>query len=181
MGGCAPCRPEEPGRMPPSVAADRGQQNRGYALRLQFRLGGPTVDRREIESKLDPFHTGNDEERAAAAPLMVVATQCLEVGVDLDLDGLVTQAAPLDALRQRFGRVNRAGRSIPCGGRGDAPGCWSRRKSVAPTAAPGELEAPSHDGSVRLGCGSVATDALAPRSRHPAPLPDATDTTTPPA
>ena len=70
------------------------------------------VDRREIESKLDPFRTGNDEERAAAAPLMVVATQCLEVGVDLDLDGLVTEAAPLDALRQRFGRVNRAGRPI---------------------------------------------------------------------
>ena len=41
------------------------------------------VDRRDIESKLDPFRTGNDEERAAAAPLMVVATQCLEVGVDL--------------------------------------------------------------------------------------------------
>ena len=74
------------------------------------------VDRREIESKLDPFRTGNDEKRAAAAPLMVVATQCLEVGVDLDLDGLVTQAAPLDALRQRFGRVNRAGRSIPAAG-----------------------------------------------------------------
>ena len=74
------------------------------------------VDRRDIESKLDPFRTGNDEERAAAAPLMVVASQCLEVGVDLDLDGLVTEAAPLDALRQRFGRVNRAGRPIEAAG-----------------------------------------------------------------
>ena len=73
------------------------------------------VARREIESRLAPFRTGN-EERATAAPLMVVATQCLEVGVDLDLDGLVTEAAPLDALRQRFGRVNRAGRSIPAAG-----------------------------------------------------------------
>ena len=73
------------------------------------------VDRREIESRLAPFRTGN-EDRAAAAPLMVVATQCLEVGVDLDLDGLVTEAAPLDALRQRFGRVNRAGRPIAAAG-----------------------------------------------------------------
>ena len=74
------------------------------------------VDRRCIEGKLDPFRTGNDEERAEAKPLMVVATQCLEVGVDLDLDGLVTQAASLDALRQRFGRLNRAGRPIPAAG-----------------------------------------------------------------
>jgi len=74
------------------------------------------VGRRGIEGGLTPFRTGNDEARAVAAPLMVVATQCLEVGIDLDLDGLVTEAAPLNALRQRFGRVNRAGRSIPAAG-----------------------------------------------------------------
>ena len=73
------------------------------------------VDRQRIEGKLDPFRTGA-EGRAAAEPLMVVATQCLEVGIDLDLDGLVTQAAPLDALRQRFGRVNRGGRCIRAAG-----------------------------------------------------------------
>ena len=73
------------------------------------------VDRRKIEGRLDPFRT-SAEGRAGAEPLMLVATQCLEVGVDLDLDGLVTQAASLDALRQRFGRLNRAGRSIPAAG-----------------------------------------------------------------
>ena len=69
------------------------------------------VSRDQIADRLAPFRTGA-AGRAEAKPIIVVATQCLEVGVDLDLDGLVTQAAALDALRQRFGRLNRAGRPI---------------------------------------------------------------------
>jgi CRISPR-associated endonuclease/helicase Cas3 len=53
-----------------------------------------------------------DRERRAERdrPFIVVATQTIEVGVDLDFDGLITACAPLDALVQRFGRLDRAGR-----------------------------------------------------------------------
>ncbi len=71
------------------------------------------VDREERRRELAPIRTRSlDEARALDRPVIVVATQTIEAGVDIDLDGIVTEAAALDALRQRFGRLNRAGRAI---------------------------------------------------------------------
>ncbi len=42
-------------------------------------------------------------------PVIVVATQCVEVGADLDADVLITEACALDAFIQRLGRLNRLG------------------------------------------------------------------------
>ena len=66
------------------------------------------------EHILDPVR-GAPADRVANAPrerhLVVVATQTLEVGADLDFDLLVTEACGVRSLTQRLGRLNRLGRS----------------------------------------------------------------------
>lgn len=44
-------------------------------------------------------------------PCIVVSTQCIEAGVDIDMDMVIRDFAPLDSLIQIAGRCNREGRS----------------------------------------------------------------------
>lgn len=71
------------------------------------------IDKDDIVAQaLAPLGTRQAATRRLSVPSFVVATQTLEVGADLDFDLLVSECASLDALRQRFGRLNRGGRAI---------------------------------------------------------------------
>jgi CRISPR-associated endonuclease/helicase Cas3 len=53
-------------------------------------------------------------EMPSARPFIVVGTQVVEVSLDIDLDVIYTDPAPLEALLQRFGRINRKGFKPVC-------------------------------------------------------------------
>ncbi|MHB8319074.1 MAG: type I-G CRISPR-associated helicase/endonuclease Cas3g [Acidimicrobiales bacterium] len=66
----------------------------------------------QIDAVLDPVsgaRAGRDRSTPRRKHLVVVATQTLEVGADLDFDLLVTEACGARALIQRLGRLNRLG------------------------------------------------------------------------
>jgi CRISPR-associated endonuclease/helicase Cas3 len=67
------------------------------------------IDRDKIVSDVTARLASDTARDADAERMVLVATQCIEAGADLDLDALVTECASLDALRQRFGRVDRLG------------------------------------------------------------------------
>lgn len=66
------------------------------------------LDRERILGKLVPLFAKRNRGDLAS-PMIVVATQTIEAGADLDVNALVTEIAPLDSLRQRFGRLDRLG------------------------------------------------------------------------
>ncbi len=67
------------------------------------------LDRRAREQALQMLVASGTKRSADAPRTLVVATQCIEAGADFDFDRVVSECASLDALRQRFGRLDRLG------------------------------------------------------------------------
>lgn len=100
-----------------------------YLLHSRFTHG----DRITIENKINN-RFGSDA--AMRGPGILVATQVVEVSLDVDFDVLFTAAAPLEALLQRFGRTNRLANRPPADVIVHQP-TWKTRRSQAGEFADG--------------------------------------------
>lgn len=67
------------------------------------------LDRDDLDRRISSLVSSGRTRDPHAPPVVIVSTQCIEAGADFDFDSLVTECASLDALRQRFGRLNRLG------------------------------------------------------------------------
>jgi len=80
---------------------NRLQEKYGHYKHLLIHSRFRRKDRAQKEQLLrDEFEKGTN-------PCWVVATQVVEVSLDISFDRMITDSAPLDALIQRFGRINR--------------------------------------------------------------------------
>lgn len=119
------------GQLAPVALACHGK-DAADLLHSRFRA----MDRRLIEERIrDRYGTGRPRN-----PGLVVATQVVEVSLDVDFDALHTSGAPLDALIQRSGRVNRVGERPPADVVVHAPAYRARRGSAAGLWADGVYE-----------------------------------------
>lgn len=108
---------QQAGRQRIAVMVNRVNTAKEIHARLTLQSDGEIVlltgrlrplDRDAIVAKYSPLLKSGSVE-ALDKPIIIVTTQCLEVGADFSFDALVTECASLDALRQRFGRLDRLG------------------------------------------------------------------------
>ena len=95
-----------------SLGLPKTKRGHGAAVKLLTGRMRP-LDRQELIDEFKTLYQLKSFAPSADVPcLILIATQCIEVGADYDFDALLTELAPLDSLRQRFGRLNRQGRDI---------------------------------------------------------------------
>ncbi len=135
----------------------------------------------DISECVDPDRFSPLEQRT-----VVVATQAIEVGADFSFDALITEAAPIDSLQQRLGRLDRRGKLAESSG---PARCWilgvaSALNPKKPDPIYGDsvrvawegLQTLAQDGQVEVGPAERLLDRLdsgaqAPRSEAPLLLP----------
>lgn len=93
-----------------TVALDNGIANEwsNRVLMLTGEMRGAERDRLANNEILKAFSPARDRNRATI-PAFLVATACVEVGMDFDADHAVCDAVSLERMIQRLGRVNRRG------------------------------------------------------------------------
>lgn len=103
-----------------AVVVNRVASAGEIARQLTDSLGGDAIvtlltgrmrplDRDDVLHELRPAVQTGRKRSDDFPKRIIVGTQCIEAGADFDFDALVTEAASLDSLRQRFGRVDRLG------------------------------------------------------------------------
>lgn len=87
-----------------------GDEARKMDCQRELMIGrGRPLDRDRVAERVMARAEAGRATQSNDRGLIVVATQTIEVGADLDFHGIVTECASLDALRQRFGRLDRLG------------------------------------------------------------------------
>jgi len=81
------------------------QKNFGQYSNMLIHSRFRRKDRAEKERKLRSDFEGKNGD--GLRPCWVVATQVVEVSLDISFDRMITACAPIDSLIQRFGRINR--------------------------------------------------------------------------
>ncbi len=82
-------------------------KNVSLDLRLEL-LHGRFNTRDRVGKEQELLANMGVKKKSQAKRTVLVATQVVEVSLDIDFDTIFTEPAPLDALLQRFGRVNRS-------------------------------------------------------------------------
>ncbi|GAA1843829.1 hypothetical protein GCM10009836_23980 [Pseudonocardia ailaonensis] len=103
----------------PAVLVVCNTVDRAREVFTKLRAGLPEADCELLIGRSRPIDRPGLQERvlrllgvrrrATDVPAVLVATQTVEVGVNLDADALITESASWDALVQRLGRLNRLG------------------------------------------------------------------------